>query len=95
MKKPSIISIFYVLLGIFEIYRIVEYIYYTNITQNNLASDELLFLSIAIMIGVSIIALVNHLVFKNTHLWKNMFYVISIAFVSLTCLIGIGLSLFL
>jgi len=94
VKKISLLIVLYnIFSGFIQIYKIIEYIYFVNITQNTLASKSFLLFSIVSMGIVIFLNVVNFVFLRNKKLVINKLFIISFAFACLTYLVGFGVIL--
>ncbi|MFA6692333.1 MAG: hypothetical protein WCR73_01120 [Acholeplasmataceae bacterium] len=95
MKKASFLfTVYNVFWGLVQIYHLIEYIYAVNITQNNLAVEPFLRITIIVMVIVLPINLGQLFIPNGSVLWKSKAYFISFIFVCLTYLISFSFMLF-
>lgn len=94
MKKSTLLFvIFNVFWGLVEIYKMIEYIYAVNITQNTLGAKEFLGITLITMVIVLPVNIAQ-LILKDNHFLKSKVYLASLLFVVLSYIAGFGIIIF-
>jgi len=94
MKKTTLMVIVYnAFWGLVQIFQIIQYIYYVNITQNTLALKSFLGLTVVSMILVIPLNVVQSVLSKEKSIWRSWPYIASFGFVCVSYLVGFAVMI--
>lgn len=94
MKKAAMLIIVYnVFWGLVQIFQIIQYIYYVNITQNTLALKSFLGMTVISLILVIPLNVAHSMISKGKSLWRFWPYIASFVFVCVTYLVGFAIMI--
>lgn len=92
-RLSSLITIYNIFSAFIQIYKIIEYIYSVNITQNTMASKSFLWFSIINLVIVIFLNIGNFAFSRNKKFTINKLFIASFIFVCLTYLVSFGIIL--
>gem|GEM_PF-5352491 len=94
MKKSVFMVIVYnAFWGLVQIFQIIQYIYYVNITQNTLALKSFLGVTVVGMILVIPLNIIHSVLSKGKSVWRFWPYIASFGFVCVTYLVGFAVMI--